>query len=573
MNEINIIAVVGARLNSNRLPGKHLKILAGKSLIRHVFDRLKYCSHIDRTILATTDDTFNQALIDWAKSNSEAYLAYRGDVNNLVGRIDEVFRQENPDYLVYICGDSPLIDPIFIDHALEQLTKHAEYETIQLHEGVQSLHEGISIYSKSGWTKLVGKSTDEMSKEHVGYANSRSPFLRTLRINDSDDFSKVDHRISVDTHADLRFMQEIYSRWYENNNDQTIVSLKWVQDTLLEDIRLASINQHVQQKKPEKAYGHIALFCHVSATIGLGHVSRCSKIAGHLQETQGLGTHIHIIGEEKELPWLAGKTSWYASEEQLFTAIKDCSSELIVLDFHPANIKIEPLKAAIKLYRKNRSDKGKVIALDKMETLLEVSDCVFKPSFYNKTLNPKISFGWDHYLIQAKRNSSRTKTITVLTGGSDALNFGTDLPTLVSEASPSDWNLVWIQGPYAKEPSISEPDRWDLRKNPSDLSQIIGDSEIVLSAYGLSLFESIALSGCVMALPPEKLCEQDELKELADSQACLIAESNAEISSLLTELVNNSDLRESLRERTDRLFGTKNGYTLFSEKVNELINA
>ena len=63
------------------------------------------------------------------------------------------------------------------------------------------------------------------------------------------DYSQIKHRISVDTSADYRFMQAVYDRWYSENAQNTIVDLSWVQEQLLSDKGLRSINLHVHQKK------------------------------------------------------------------------------------------------------------------------------------------------------------------------------------------------------------------------------------------------------------------------------------------------------------------------------------
>ena len=74
---LKILAVVGARLNSSRLPGKHMLTLAGRPMIERVFQRLHKSTLLNSFILATTDDSFNVELIDWARSFNVSYFAYK----------------------------------------------------------------------------------------------------------------------------------------------------------------------------------------------------------------------------------------------------------------------------------------------------------------------------------------------------------------------------------------------------------------------------------------------------------------------------------------------------------------
>ena len=49
-----IAAVVEARMNSSRLPGKVLLPAAGKPMLHHLIKRLRAVSNLDEIILATT---------------------------------------------------------------------------------------------------------------------------------------------------------------------------------------------------------------------------------------------------------------------------------------------------------------------------------------------------------------------------------------------------------------------------------------------------------------------------------------------------------------------------------------
>ena len=64
---MNVLAVVGARLNSSRLPGKYLLPLAGEPMIEHLVRRLEQCRELDAVCLATCADPVNDPLRAWAK--------------------------------------------------------------------------------------------------------------------------------------------------------------------------------------------------------------------------------------------------------------------------------------------------------------------------------------------------------------------------------------------------------------------------------------------------------------------------------------------------------------------------
>lgn len=73
-----VLGVIGARLNSSRLPGKHLLDLADKPLIARLFERLEKIPELDAIVLATTADEYNQPLVQWAQQAEMAAFKAAG---------------------------------------------------------------------------------------------------------------------------------------------------------------------------------------------------------------------------------------------------------------------------------------------------------------------------------------------------------------------------------------------------------------------------------------------------------------------------------------------------------------
>ena len=569
------IAVVGARLNSSRLPGKHLLSLAGKPLIERVVERLRKCSSLNKIIVATTADEYNLPLVNWAETCEFADpFAYTGDVNDLMGRINAVFESECPDYIVYICGDCPLLEPSFIEHALAQLQANPHMDSTQLKKGTITIHEGIAAYSHQGWKKLMRISTSDLAREHVGYADTLTPTLTKLEIEDSADYSTIQHRISVDTPADYNFMQQVYERWYRDNDKNSIVDLKWVQDELIRDKTLREINAHVVQKNPRVAYKKVALFCHVSEKIGLGHLRRCAMIASALQENLGFGTTIHICGEQRTLHWLTTATRWYNSFTTLADEMAHNENQLWILDMHPEFVDLNTLQEKCTEARSIKNTR--VLALDRLSALLDCIDLLFIPSFYssinNADKNPKISYGWDHYLIPERQSRIKKRQIIVLTGGSDALDYGHELPTLIEKLVDNSWTLIWIQGPYAKPPILANKTRWTLVKNPLNLDLLMEESLVSISAYGLSLFESMASACCTLLLPVQHLCSKEEIDALKQTESCIVLQSVEEIQTVFDNVINNDFQRNKTSDKAASLFSGEHGMSLLIKKVESLLS-
>ena len=57
---MNIIAIIPARMQATRFPGKPLVSILGLSMIEHVRRRVELCQELSETIVATCDDEIRQ---------------------------------------------------------------------------------------------------------------------------------------------------------------------------------------------------------------------------------------------------------------------------------------------------------------------------------------------------------------------------------------------------------------------------------------------------------------------------------------------------------------------------------
>ncbi len=110
------IAIIPARFNSTRLPGKPLKEIQGLTLIEHVYRRVERARGLDRILVATDDERILQAV---ERFGGDAVLT-RSDHLSGTDRLSEAVAGLPDDMIVVnIQGDEPLIEPEVIDQALD----------------------------------------------------------------------------------------------------------------------------------------------------------------------------------------------------------------------------------------------------------------------------------------------------------------------------------------------------------------------------------------------------------------------------------------------------------------------
>ncbi len=114
-------AIICARLNSTRLPGKMLADIGGETMLWHIVDRLKACDLLNEIIVATT--TEDNELADYCKS--EAIKCFQGDEQDILGRVYGAAKEYNLDVVVRVWGDCPLPSPVLIDKIITEFNKNS----------------------------------------------------------------------------------------------------------------------------------------------------------------------------------------------------------------------------------------------------------------------------------------------------------------------------------------------------------------------------------------------------------------------------------------------------------------
>ena len=114
--------IIPARLGSQRLPGKPLKVLGQVPLIIHVFRQVSQCSGVDTVVIATDSEGVAAA----AKAHGATALMTSESHPNGTDRVAEAARKLDAKWVINVQGDEPFIDPndvqTVIDATIESAT-------------------------------------------------------------------------------------------------------------------------------------------------------------------------------------------------------------------------------------------------------------------------------------------------------------------------------------------------------------------------------------------------------------------------------------------------------------------
>ena len=105
------LAVIPARLDSKRLPGKVLREVLGKPLVQHVYERVRRASRVDEVIIATDSPEVEQACRAFTSS---VFFSQRVHASG-TDRSAEVAETMDVEIVINVQCDEPMMDPLLVD--------------------------------------------------------------------------------------------------------------------------------------------------------------------------------------------------------------------------------------------------------------------------------------------------------------------------------------------------------------------------------------------------------------------------------------------------------------------------
>jgi 3-deoxy-manno-octulosonate cytidylyltransferase (CMP-KDO synthetase) len=121
------VGVIPARWSSTRFQGKPLYLIAGKPLLRHVWERCRRAEKLATLIIATDDMRIAEAAFEWGAEVALTSPRHRSGTD----RVAEVARHAKAfAFVINIQGDEPLVDPRLIDRLVEKLRSNHKIDIV-----------------------------------------------------------------------------------------------------------------------------------------------------------------------------------------------------------------------------------------------------------------------------------------------------------------------------------------------------------------------------------------------------------------------------------------------------------
>jgi spore coat polysaccharide biosynthesis protein SpsF len=220
---MKVLLITQARIGSTRLPGKVLLPIGEETLLSVHLKRLRDCITINQIVVATTFEEGVESLIDICREANVDF--YQGSLEDVLDRFYQASIEYQPDWVVRVTSDCPLLDPEVVDHVvMTAIESDVDYCANIITEDFPD-GQDVEVFKFSALERAWNEATLKSDREHVTpYIRNNSDLkggelFTAFDVKCHSNFNSI--RMTVDEKADLivirRLIDElgICSTWEE----------------------------------------------------------------------------------------------------------------------------------------------------------------------------------------------------------------------------------------------------------------------------------------------------------------------------------------------------------------------
>ncbi len=205
-------------MGSSRLPEKIFKKIGEKTLLEIHIGRLLKVKNADAIIVATTVSPEDEVVYNLACELG--LMSFRGSENDVLDRFYQAARKHEPEWVVRVTSDCPLLDPKLVDKVISMAKEYkVDYCSNILIEHFPD-GQDVEVFTFKALEKAWNEARLSSEREHV------TPYIRNnvigkgksifscINYNCDQDYSGI--RMTVDEEADFLMIKTLISALGEN---------------------------------------------------------------------------------------------------------------------------------------------------------------------------------------------------------------------------------------------------------------------------------------------------------------------------------------------------------------------
>ena len=207
------LAIIQARYNSTRLPGKVVKIIhKNTSALEFLINRLSKSKYISKIIVACSNNVNDKAIVNICKKIGVDYFV--GSENDVLGRFYNAAKKYKFSNIIRITGDNPLIDPDIVDEVVSNYyIKKVDYGS---NTNPPTFPDGldVEVFKFSVLKQAYIKARQPSEREHVTPFIISNKKFKKYNLKNFTDYSSL--RLTLDETADLNLIKKIIKIFSKN---------------------------------------------------------------------------------------------------------------------------------------------------------------------------------------------------------------------------------------------------------------------------------------------------------------------------------------------------------------------
>lgn len=212
------LGIIPARFASSRFPGKPLVDIAGKSMIRRVYEQCEKSSRLDKIVVATDDERIR----DHVHQFGGTAVLTSPDHASGTDRCNEV-SQYLPDFgiCINIQGDEPLIDPGQID----LISKCFDDEGVDIATLVKKISSQEELFNPNTPKVILNK-----KQEAIYFSRSPIPFMRGIAVEHWHSYHTYYKHIGIYAYRTARLSEITKLAVSSLESSEGLEQLRWIEN-------------------------------------------------------------------------------------------------------------------------------------------------------------------------------------------------------------------------------------------------------------------------------------------------------------------------------------------------------
>lgn len=249
------VAIIQARMGSNRLPGKVLMPILGKPMLWHIVRRVRAAPSVDEVLVAIPDGPGDAVLSQFCATNNIA--GFSGSELDVLDRYYHAALLFGADPVLRITADCPLVDPELIER-LVGIYRLGDYDYVAVAAGADarrseggSFPDGMDAecFNFASLKRAWQEAQDPRDREHVTrFIWRQKSIFRCAKLR--ADRENPPLRLTVDYPQDFVVVSRIYEELFAEGE---VFHLADIIDLLQRKPEIIKPNEHLIEGEHHRA--------------------------------------------------------------------------------------------------------------------------------------------------------------------------------------------------------------------------------------------------------------------------------------------------------------------------------